>query len=198
MHAHEAADRPAPVHNEVARLVFLALVAVAAFFLTRAIAANNRDLTMRNAAEWYRRGEAYARAGDLDRAVDAYRRATVRNRDNNTYQLALARALVLQHDYDAARALLLGIRESEPDNPQINLDLARVAAAREDVTEALRFYHDALYAPWSPSDAEARRAVRLELIRFLMTHGQTARAWAEMLAAQADAPDQAKHGAVRK
>ena len=64
MHAHEAADSAAPVHNEIARLVFLVLVAVAAFFLTRAIAASNRDLTMRNAAEWYRRGEASVRAGD--------------------------------------------------------------------------------------------------------------------------------------
>jgi tetratricopeptide (TPR) repeat protein len=198
MHAHEAADRAAPVHKEVARLVFLVLVAVAAFFLTRAIAASNRDLTLRNAAEWYRRGEAYVGAGDLDRAIDAYRRATVRNRDNTTYQLALARALVLQHDYDAARAILLRTRESEPDNPQINLDLARVAAARQDVTEAIRFYHDALYAPWPPSDAEARRAVRIELIQFLLKHGQSARAWAEMLAAQADTPDRATHGAIGK
>jgi tetratricopeptide (TPR) repeat protein len=198
MHAHEAADSAAPVHNEIARLVFLVLLAIAAFFLTRAIAASNRGLTMRNAAEWYRRGEAYVRAGDIDRAIDAYRRATVRNRDNHAYQLALARALVLHHDYDAARALLLRIRESEPDSPQINLDLARVAVAREDVTEAVRFYHDALYAPWSPDDAEARRAVRLELIRFLMSHGQSARAWAEMLAAQADTTNRAKNGAVRK
>jgi hypothetical protein len=189
MHGPESAERASLIHRELLRLGLLAAVAVAAFFLTKALAASNRDLDLRNAAEWYSRGEALVRAGDLAHAIEAYRRATVRNRDNRSYQLALARALVLDRDYDAARALLLRIRESAPEDAQINLDLARVAAARQDVTEATRFYHDALYAPWAPSEFEARRAVRVELIRFLVTHNQGGRAWAELLAAAADIPD---------
>lgn len=195
MHASEAAGSAAIIHRQIVRLVFLVFVAVAAFFLTRAIAASNRDLNLRNAAEWYARGEAAARAGDLDQAIDAFRRAIVRNRDNTTYQLALARTLIRRHEYDAGRALLLSIRDSAPENAPINLDLARVAAARQDVTEAIRFYHDALYAPWPATEADARRAVRIELIRFLLTHDQTGRAWAEVLAAEAGSADQALHGA---
>ena len=52
------------------------LVASAAFFLTRAVAASNRDMSLRDAAEWYRRGQQEMQAGQVDDAIDAFRRAT--------------------------------------------------------------------------------------------------------------------------
>jgi Flp pilus assembly protein TadD len=191
--SEEAAKEVALIHRELILLAVLVGAAVVAFFLTKALAASNRDLNVRNAAEWYSRGEQSVRAGRIDEAIDAFRRATVRNREDRTYVLALAQALVLKHDYDAARGLLLRLREPTPDDGQINLSLARVAAARHDVTEALRFYHDALYAPWPVTQAEPRRGVRLELIRFLLAHSQTARAEAELLAAATDVPDDPIH-----
>ena len=51
------------------------------------------------------------------------------------------------------------LRESEPEDREINLQLARLAASRQDVTEALRFYHNALYAPW-PNEHGWRAAGR--------------------------------------
>jgi Tfp pilus assembly protein PilF len=187
------AERTTLIHREMLQLIALAVVAVAAFFVTRAVAMNNRELTLRNAAEWYRRGELFVNEGQIDDAVDAFRRATVRNRTNRTYVLALARTLAVKHDYDSARSILLAARESAPEDNEINLDLARVAAARHDVTEALRFYHDALYAPWPTDQAEQRRSVRLELIRFLLVDKQPTRAQSELLASAADMPDDAAH-----
>lgn len=169
------------------------LVAVTAFVLTKAVAANNRDLSFRNAAEWYHRGEQFVVAGRIDDAIDAFRRATVRNRTDRTYMLALARALTLKGEYDSARSLLLTLRESAAEDAELNLDLARLAAARQDVPEALRYYHDALYAPWPADQAENRRTVRLELIRFLLARRQSGRAQSELLAAAADMPDDAPH-----
>lgn len=189
----DAGEREALIHREVTQLVVLVLIAIAAFFVTRAVAVNNHDLSMRNADEWYRRGQGFVADGRLDEAVDAFRRATVRNRTDRTYLLSLSRALAQKRDYDSARAMLLGIRESAPEDAEINLDLARLSAARQDVTEALRFFHDALYAPWPASQAERRRAVRVELIRFLLTHGQSSRAQSELLAAGADLPDDVPH-----
>jgi Tfp pilus assembly protein PilF len=58
-----------------------------------------------------------------------------------------------------------------------------------DVTEATRFYHNALYAPWTVDRADARRAVRLELIRFLLAHRQYTRAVGELMALTSDLPD---------
>jgi tetratricopeptide (TPR) repeat protein len=188
-----SADRAALIHREVIQLAVLVFIAVGAFFVTKAVAANNRNLSMRNADEWYQRGEQLAEAGRLDQAVDAFRRAMVRNRTNRTYLLALSRALAQKRDYESARTVLLTVRASEPEDAEVNLELARVSAARQDVTEALRFFRDALYAPWRPDQGERRRAIRLELIRFLLTHDQASRAQAELVAASVDSPDDVAH-----
>ena len=75
----------------------------------------------------------------------------------------------------------------------MNLELARLAAAQSDVSEALRFYYNALYAPWPADQVDVRRRVRMELIRFLATHGQRSRALSELLAVSAETPDDVRH-----
>jgi len=189
----DRAERAAAVRREILQLVALVALAAAAFLVTRAVAASNRGMSLRDAAEWYRRGEQALAEQRFDDAVDAFRRATVRNRLDKPYVLALSRALALKHDGDAARAALLSLRESSPEDPEINLELARLAAARQDATEALRFYHSALYAPWAPEDAEDRRRVRLEFVQFLLAHAQKNRAVSELLAMSTDLPDDVAH-----
>lgn len=185
--------RSALVHREVIQLVLLIVVAVAAFWVTRAVAASNRGMSLSDAAAWFERGQREMSAGHLDLAVDALRRATVRNRTDRRYLLALAHALALTGDADAARRELLALREAAPEDADINLELARLAAGRDDATEAVRFYHNALYAPWASEASEARRRVRLELVRFLLTHRQPARATAELVALSTDLPDDVSH-----
>ena len=188
--ANDNAEHAAFIHREILQLNVLFLIAVATFFLTRALAANNRNMNLRDAAEWYQRGQRAVAGGRLDEAIEAFRRAAVRNRTDKTYVLALARALALDHDDEAARGALLTLRDSAPEDAEVNLELARLAARNQDVTEALRFYHNALYAPWPAELSEARRDVRLELIRFLLDHNQPGRALAELAAASADVPDE--------
>ena len=186
-------EQAAVIRREALQLGALMLAALAAFFVTRSVAASNREMSLRDAAEWHRRGQVALTEQRLDDAVDDFRRATVRNRTNRPYVLALAGALALKHDEEGARAALLSVRESAPEDPEINLELARLAATRRDVTEALRFYHNALYAPWPPERSEERRAVRLELIEFLLTHEQHNRAISELLAMASDLPDDVSH-----
>ena len=185
----DTVERSALIHREIYQLSALILVAIGAFLLTRAVATNNREMSRRDATEWYRRGQQAIEAGRVDDGIDALRRATVRDRSDKRYVLALAQALALRRDDDAARSVLLTLRESAPEDPDINLQLARLAVARHDVTEALRFYHNALYAPWPGEQADARRRVRLELIRFLLTDDQASRALSELLALSTDLPD---------
>ena len=188
--SRDTEERTQLVHRETFQLFALIGIAVAAFLVTRAIAMSNREMTVRDAAEWFRRGQVAMQSGDVDAAIDALRRATVRDRDDKRYILALAQALVLKKDHDGARSVLMTLREAEPEDREVNLQLARLAAARQDVTEALRFYHNALYAPWPNEMVDARRAVRLELARFLLGHHQTGRALSELLALTADMPDE--------
>ena len=65
----DTVERAALIHREIFQLGVLILVAIAAFLLTRAVAASNRDMSLRDAAEWYRRGQQ-AIDGGQDRRRD--------------------------------------------------------------------------------------------------------------------------------
>jgi Flp pilus assembly protein TadD len=182
-------ERSAFIHQEILKLAILIGLAIVAFFVTRAIAASNRSMTERDAAEWYARGEQALAEGDSSHAVEAFRRATILKRGDRQYTLALARALLVTHENDGAERALLGLRESAPEDPDVNLELARLESARGDATSALRYYHNALYAPWPAEQTDARRAVRLELIRFLMAAHQSSRAESELVALTSDLPN---------
>lgn len=178
------------IHRQILQLTALMLIVVVAFLGTRAIAVSNRDMRLRDAAELYRRGQREFDQGRLREATDDFRRATVRDRASKAYVLALARALARSHDDDSARSVLMRLRDADPEDADANLALARLAAGRSDVTEAVRFYHNAIYADWPVERAAVRRAVRFEFIRFLIAHDQSARAVSELLGVAADLPDQ--------
>ena len=186
-------DRRVPdafIHREIPQIGVLIAIAIVAFLVTRAVAANNREMTFRDAEAWYERGQRLMSAGRLEDAISSLRRASVRNRYERKYALALANALERNHDTEAARAALLTLREASPEDAEVNVALARLAAERQDVTEALRFYHNALYAPWPSDSARERREARFELIDFLLQHKQEGRALSELLAIAADLPDE--------
>ena len=100
-------------------------------------------------AAWYVAGEHHLASGRTESAIRALRRATAINRDNRTYRLALAGALAADRQDDAARQVLLGVRESTPEDPEVNVQLARLEARHDDLTGALRYYQNAVYGTWS-------------------------------------------------
>src|ERR1700688_221378 len=106
-HTDSADERSNLIHREMLQLMLLIAIAVAAFFVTRAIAANNRDMNLRDAAEWYQRGLRQLDTGDAGSAIDSFRRATVKHRGETRYVLALARALASTRQYESARSALL-------------------------------------------------------------------------------------------
>jgi Flp pilus assembly protein TadD len=122
------------------------------------------------------------------------------SRDNYTYQLNLAEALIgLRHTGEAA-AYLLNLWERQPEDGLVNLELARIAAQTGKNDQAARYYHNAIYAAW-PKDAETkRRDARLELIDLLLRTNAKAQAQAELIALaenEADEPAEQKHLAQR-
>jgi Tfp pilus assembly protein PilF len=185
------ADQALRIRREMVQLVVLVVLAAGAFLATRAVASANRLESRRDAAEWYERGRRFLSGGDFDRAIEAFHHATVRNRDERRFALALASALAAKGQDGPAVRVLLSLREAVPEATDVNVQLARLAAQRQDLRDAIRYYQSALYAPWGADQAGARRAVRVELVRFLLEHGQAGRALAELLALSADLPDEA-------
>lgn len=157
---------------------------VATAFATRAYAARQQQL----AREWFDRGEMEMRAGRLAQSVADFRTALAYSRDNSNYRLRLAEALAAQGETRQAQSQLLGLWDQEPGNGTVNLELARLAAQRNDVTGALRFFHGAIYGVWQDDPAGHRREARLELIEFLLRHNARQQAQAEAIALAEDLP----------
>ena len=155
------------------------------------VADREQRATIRDAAAWYDVGVRQLQAGRAGDAVDSLRHATRRDRGNRAYGAALARALLAAGRGDDARLVLLDLRESAPDDPQISEELARLAARREDVAEAARYYRSALYGMWDLGQNDARIRLHIEFIRFLLAHRQPTAALAELLALVPNLPDDA-------
>jgi tetratricopeptide (TPR) repeat protein len=170
--------------------MLLGILAAGAYLGTRAFAASVVRNRVGVAASWYREGDRALRAGQYDAAVNAYRKATVNDHSRQLYTESLARALELAGRTAEARQLLLQLRESAPENPQVNLELARLAAREADLNASLRYYHNALYGIWTGDNIDERqREVRAELINFLIAQHARDQAMAEILALAYHLPD---------
>jgi tetratricopeptide (TPR) repeat protein len=165
--------------------VMLALLAGLALIFFLAVTGLSRAYHAQREAlgqRWFARGVADLQAQRFDRAVTEFRSALLYSRDNYTYQLNLAEALIGLKRTGEAAAYLVNLWDREPDDGLVNLELARIAAQRGQVQQGLRYYHNAIYATW-PDDQEAkRRDARMELIEFLLRTGARAQAEAELIA----------------
>jgi len=146
---------------------------------------------------WVNRGEADLKAHRYELAVNEFRTALLYSRDNYTYQLDLAEALIGLKKTNEAYAYLVNLWEREPENGLVNLELARIAVQRGNTERALRYYHNAIYAIW-PGDQELpRRNARLELIQYLLSINAKMQAQAELIAlAENLGDDPATHAGV--
>lgn len=179
------------VRREIIALIVLSVVTAAGFVLTRTAAGAVRALRLRDAAEWYKAGERQLMGGQPHAAVADLRRAAAIDHDNRRYQLQWATALAADHQDDAATQVLLRMRETIPEDPAVNVQLARLAARNDDMDGAVRHYENAVYGMWSGDEGEKRRALRIELIRYLLDHRQRARALSELLILSGNLPDDA-------
>jgi tetratricopeptide (TPR) repeat protein len=139
------------------------------------------------AAFWYARGQRELQSGSVNQAIESFRKAVAEDREHSKYAFALANALAAANYDQEAMQTILRLREFDPENAEINLTLARLAAKHGVVTESLNYYEDAIYGRWSGIQVdERRRQARLELIRFLMAHDERERALSELMILDSD------------
>lgn len=186
MQEEMAAERDLSLQHFVTREpVFLAGLTALAVVLFVAVTGLShlyqaQQESLRN--RWFDRGVADLAAQRFDRAVIEFRAALVYSRDNYSYQLNLAEALIGVKKIPESYAYLINLWDREPENGLVNLELARIAAQRGQTEQALRYYHNAIYAIWPSNQEEERRAARLELIDFLLRIKAKAQAQSELIA----------------
>src|ERR1700750_1270962 len=145
-------------------LVCLTLMAIAFFLgvtgLSRAHQAQRQALGNR----WFNRGVADLNAKRVDGAVTDFRAALLYWPHEYSHQLNLAEALIGEAHRSQAWAYLMNLRDREPDDGLVSLELARIAVQRGETDDAVRYYHNGGYSVWPPDQEARRRDARLELI----------------------------------
>jgi tetratricopeptide (TPR) repeat protein len=175
-------------------LLALLFVLVVVFFLavtglSRLYHAQQESLANR----WFKRGVSDLNSHNFDAAALDFRTALRYSRDNYSYQLNLAEALIGSKRTPEAQAYLANLFDREPENGVVNLELARIAAQNNDPEHALRYYHNAIYATWSNDtgdDLKKRREARIELVEYLLKSNATTQAQAELIALAASLGDE--------
>jgi Tfp pilus assembly protein PilF len=181
------------VRREAVVLAVLIAIMTATFFLTRQAAAYDRASSARAAASWFDAGHRALSRGDTEEAITGFRQAALKMPRMTRYHLTLADALATAKRDLEARRILLRLRESAPENAEINLALARLAVRRADVAEATRFYHHAIYGVWNDGNAiepARERRLRTELIHFLLDRGRSREALSQILLLAQHLPDE--------
>jgi tetratricopeptide (TPR) repeat protein len=162
---------------------------VPAFLLTALAARSHHQTVDAFSREWYDRGDRELAAGDAAAAVESFRTALAYSREDPEHRLRLAQALIAADRPEVARTHLLALWERQPGRGVLNLELARLAAARQQTDAAIRFYQQAVLGSWEEAPADQRRIVLLELSRLLLDHRRHAEARVELLRLASDLPD---------
>ena len=171
-------------------LALLTVLAVVFFLAVTGLARAHRTQREGIGNRWFERGIADLNGTRFDAAVTDFRAALLYAPDEYSYQLNLAEALIGQGHRGQALAYLTNLRDREPDNGIVNLELARIAAQQGETEDAIRYYHNAIYAVWPSTQEPRRRDARLELIELLLQIGAKPQAQGELIAlAQAVGPD---------
>jgi tetratricopeptide (TPR) repeat protein len=159
-----------------------------AFGITQFVVSRYRAGRDALAVEWSKRGEA-----DLPShpavAVSDFSTALSYGPDRAADRFLLSKALVAAGRSAEAEAQLQALASEDPANSEVNLELARIAAANGAVDSAVRYYHAAIDGVWTSNAVVARRNARIALARLLMAHGQAVRAQAELIALIDELPE---------
>lgn len=182
-----AARTPGMYHRERVLIACVVLL-VALFAFTAFIARQYHRTVHRLGDDWYAKGETAMRAAQTSDAVADYRNALVYKPDDEGFQFHLALALAGAGREDEARSYLLTLLTESPGSGPINLALARVAVNLKNHSDAIRYYHNAIYGVWSTDPLAQRWAVRRELCEYLLNQRDIQDAEPDLIALAQETP----------
>jgi tetratricopeptide (TPR) repeat protein len=168
-------------------IVLLAVFFVVVAFITKRYHSDQGEL----GRQWYERGEVALKVNNPKKAVDAFHTALVYAKETEAfpvYQMSLAEALVRADRLGEAQMQLQALWEQEPGSGKVNLEMARLFAKSHNISQAIRYYHSAVFGAWEGNPEIHRRNVRIELCRFLLKENERNAAESELIALQGELP----------
>jgi tetratricopeptide (TPR) repeat protein len=193
-----AASGEQPVHEIAARipgmyarervLIACAALLIALFAFTAIVARQYHRTVHRLGDQWFGKGEASMQAGRTSQAVTEYRNALVYKPDDETFEFHLALALASAGREDEARSYLQTLLADSPGSGPINLALARVAVNLNRNSDAIRYYHNAIYGVWDADPLDRRWQVRRELCEYLINERDLRDAEPDLIALAQETP----------
>jgi tetratricopeptide (TPR) repeat protein len=173
------------------RIIFLAILLCifAGIALTRWYVSYLRNVETFLSQRWFTRGEQAMKANAPQLAIEDFRNALAYDGSNAEYRMRLAEALMAEGRLAEARAYLRTLWTIEPADAEVNLDLARLYTRENQPDLAIRYYRMAIDGIWNGDALQRRIDTRLELVQFLLARNDHGRAGAELVALQAEAPD---------
>jgi tetratricopeptide (TPR) repeat protein len=119
----------------------------------------------------YNRADALENHGELEPALEEYRKALLFSPNNTRYRLSLATALLEANHLDEAQSHLEQLLQENPTSGQINLLLGRLAVQQHNLKQAVEYYQRGVYEYWPESELQQRRQARWELANLLNRTG---------------------------
>lgn len=170
-------------------IFLLSGVAIVFFLIVTALSNLYGSQQDRLSERWASRGRSDLKSAHFQEAVDDFHSALRYSRDDYAQQLGLAEALIGLKHIDEASSYLKALWEQQPENGVVNRELARIAAGKGEVSQALRYYHNAVYATWPANADKERRDTRWELIKYLLSRNAKPQAQSELISLSADIGD---------
>ncbi len=169
-------------------LIACIVLLIALFAFTAFIARQYHRTVHRLGDQWFAHGETAMKAGETARAITDYRNALVYKPDDDTFEFHLALALAGAGREDEARSYLTTLLTESPGSGPINLALARTAVKLRNNSEAVRYYHNAIYGVWPSDPLTERWNVRRELCEYFLGRNDIQEAQPDLVALAQETP----------
>jgi tetratricopeptide (TPR) repeat protein len=174
-------------------LVFiLVLITVAFSALTHAYSQAYDQRRTSLGTEWFEHGKQELRNNRYLPAVEDFRTALLYNPQNAEYRMRLADALMQAGQTEQALNYYQGLWQSQPNNGNVNLQLARLNERKGDANAAERYFNGAIFGDWPENAAENRRTASLELIHFYLGRGDMGHAESQLIILSENLPEDPK------
>jgi tetratricopeptide (TPR) repeat protein len=171
-------------------LVFLAIlvIAVADMFLAKTERAESRV----EAARLFKQGQAAITHGENAEAIEKIKDAISIERGNRDYLRTLAQAQLTAGKTADAESTLADLLQTDSTDGLASLIMARVLVKEDRFSEALSYFHRAVYGQWNQDAAANQLHARFELIDLLAQRNSKEDLLAELLPIQDQPPGDLK------